>query len=135
MGIQRWVSSGPGRSRAVAFGDLVWTVANAHDASAGFEAQVQQSLDMLESHLAAAGSSRAHILSLQVMLADIADRNAFDAIWLGWIGDDPAHWPQRACFQTGLAPGLRLELVAVAAPASASQTSLARDLNNHLPHP
>lgn len=123
MNIQRWTGSAKGRSRTVAFGDLVWTVANATDAAAGLEAQVLQSLDMLESHLVAAGSSRAHILSLQVMLTDIDNRAAFDVLWQAWIGSNPAHWPQRACFQSGLATGLLIELVAVAASASASQTS------------
>jgi enamine deaminase RidA (YjgF/YER057c/UK114 family) len=115
MSIERWPSASPGRSRAVAHGGLVWTVANAADPAAGFEAQVRQSLQMLESHLQAAGSARTRLLSLQVMLADIATRGAFDALWREWIGADPAHWPQRAVFQAGLAPGLLVELAAVAA--------------------
>lgn len=121
MDIQRWPSSAPGRSRTVAFANLVWTVANATDAMADFETQVRQSLDMLESHLVAAGSSRAHILSLQVMLTDIENRAAFDAQWQPWIGADPAHWPQRACFQASLATGLQIELVATAAQAAATE--------------
>ncbi|MFT7775815.1 Rid family hydrolase [Roseateles sp.] len=115
LAIQRWPASGPGRSRTVACSGLVWTVANATDATAPFAAQVAQSLRVLNAHLAEAGSSRARLLSLQVMLADIADRAEFDALWQEWIGPAPAHWPQRACFQAGLAPGLRVELVAVAA--------------------
>lgn len=97
MAIQRWPSSSPGRSRVVSDGGRVHTVANATDANAGFDEQVRQSLAMLESHLQAAGSARTHILSLQVLLADIADRPAFDAIWTPWIGPDASHWPQRAC--------------------------------------
>lgn len=105
----------------VAYGGLVWTVANATDPTAGFEAQVGQSLQMLEAHLLEAGSARTHLLSLQVILADIANRDAFDRQWQAWIGNDPGHWPQRACFQSGLAPGLQIELVAVAAAVAASQ--------------
>ena len=118
MEIERWPSSGQGRSRSVAYGNVIWTVANAVDKSAGFEAQVIESLRMLESHLREAGSARTHLLSLQVILADIGDRAAFDRIWQEWIGPDPRHWPQRACFQAVLAPGLLVELVAVAARAS-----------------
>ena len=99
---------------------MVWTVANATDFSAGFDEQVRQSLQMLEAHLQEAGSARTHLLSLQVILTDIANRDAFDRQWQAWIGPDPAHWPQRACFQSGLAPGLQVELVVVAAPVSAA---------------
>ena len=120
MQILRWPSSGPGRSRVVAHAGMVWTVANATDPASDFEAQVRQSLQLLEAHLRQGGSARTHLLSVQVMLADIGDRNAFDAIWRDWIGPDPAHWPQRACFEAALAPGLRVELVAVAASAAAT---------------
>ena len=127
MPVERWPSSGAGRSRTVAYGGLVWTVANATDASAPFDVQVSQSLQMLEAHLQQAGSARSHLLSLQVILADIANRAAFDVQWQAWIGADPAHWPQRACFQSGLAPGLQVELVAVAAPVFAEQWLAAPD--------
>jgi enamine deaminase RidA (YjgF/YER057c/UK114 family) len=113
--VDRWASASPGRSRIVAHGGLVWTVANARDTSAGFEAQALEALYMLDTHLAEAGSARTHLLSLQVILADIGDRAGFDRLWLPWIGPQPQHWPQRACFQSALAPGLRVELVAVAA--------------------
>jgi enamine deaminase RidA (YjgF/YER057c/UK114 family) len=126
MQVERWASSGKGRSRTVAYGNLIWTVANASDPAADFETQVAQSLAMLESHLEQAGSARTHLLSLQVILADIGNRNAFDSAWQRWIGVNPEHWPQRACFQSGLAPGLQVELVAVAAPATALQVSSGR---------
>jgi enamine deaminase RidA (YjgF/YER057c/UK114 family) len=122
--IRRWPGSANGRSRMVAFADLVWTVANAADASAPFDEQVAQSLHMLEQHLVAAGSARSHLLSLQVILSDMAQREAFDRQWTAWIGPDPAYWPQRACFQSGLAPGLLVELVAVAARATVAQANV-----------
>ncbi len=121
MHIQRWPSSGNGRSRTVAHSGMVWTVANAHDPQADFDAQVAQSLQMLEEHLLAAGSARTHLLSVQVLLSDIAHRAAFDVQWQAWIGPNPAHWPQRACFAVGLAGGLLVELVVVAASAQAHQ--------------
>jgi len=125
MTIRRWPSpsTAQGRSRTVAYGGLVWTVANATDPSAGFETQVAQSLAMLESHLEEAGSARTHLLSLQVILTEMGNRDAFDVQWQEWIGPHPEHWPQRVCFQAELAPGLRVELVAVAAPASVAQSS------------
>ena len=123
MTINRWASPAKGRSRTVAYGGLVWSVANAIDPTADFETQVAQSLAMLEAHLTEAGSARTHLLSLQVILTEIANRDAFDQQWWEWIGPDPAHWPQRACFQASLAPGLQIELVAVAAAASAGQSA------------
>jgi enamine deaminase RidA (YjgF/YER057c/UK114 family) len=123
MTINRWASNARGRSRTVAYDGLVWTVANATDPSADFETQVAQSLAMLEAHLTEAGSARTHLLSLQVILTEIANRDAFDQQWWEWIGPDPGHWPQRVCFQADLAPGLLVELVAVAAPASVAQSS------------
>lgn len=121
--IERWPIDGRGRSRTVACGGLVWTVANATDAAADFETQVTQSLQVLDAHLQEAGSARTQLLSLQVILADIANRAAFDRQWQAWIGPDPAHWPQRACFQSGLAAGLQVELVAVAASGLAAPRS------------
>jgi enamine deaminase RidA (YjgF/YER057c/UK114 family) len=120
MHVERWPSATPRPQPTVACNGLLWTVANATDPSAGFEDQVIQSLSRLESHLQEAGSARSHLLSLQVLLADIQDRDAFDRLWCEWIGPDPTHWLQRACFQAALAPGLLVELIAVAAPASAS---------------
>ncbi len=113
--IQRWPAGAEGRSRTSAYGGMIWTVANARDQTGGFEAQVIDSLAVLDRHLREAGSGRDRILSLQVLLTDIGRREAFDRLWLDWIGLDPRAWPQRACFQAGLAGGLLVELVAVAA--------------------
>lgn len=123
MHVERWAGAASGRSRAIAYGNVVWTVATAADTSAGFESQAVQSLEALESHLEQAGSARTHVLSLQVLLTDIENRPAFDKLWQEWIGSSPEHWPQRACYQAALAPGLLVELVAVAALKSASQSS------------
>jgi enamine deaminase RidA (YjgF/YER057c/UK114 family) len=118
MSVRRWPASAPGRSRSVVCNGLVWTVANTPDGDPDFDVQVQQSLARLDSHLREAGSDRRHLLSLQVLLSRIEHRAQFDEHWLRWIGTDPLYWPQRACFQAALAPGLLVELVAVAALAS-----------------
>ena len=115
MHIERWPAGTAGRSRTVAAGPWIWTVATVSRPSDQFEEEVRLCLELLQRNPSEAGSDRSRLLSLQVILADIADRSEFDVLWREWIGSDPAHWPQRACFQAGLAPGLRLELVAVAA--------------------
>ena len=116
-GIERWPAGAPGRSRTVAHGNLVWTVANATDPASApdFPAQVTQTLAALDDGLREAGSSRDQLLSVQVLLASLAMKSAFDEIWRDWIGPDPAHWPQRACFEGKPAPGLLIEVMAVAA--------------------
>ena len=113
--IRRWPSGAPGRSRTVRHGDTIYTVANAKLPSAPFADQVAQSLAMLDQHLVEGGGSRSRILSIQVLLADIDHRPDFDRQWVEWIGEDPAHWPQRAVHQAALAPGLLVELIVVAA--------------------
>ena len=119
--VQRWRGAGVvGRSHTVARGGLVWTVSNARNLQAGFEEQAAETLAILDAFLAQAGSDKAGLLSVQVVLADIADRDAFDTLWRAWVGPDPAHWPQRAVIGAALAPGLRLEVIATAARAEGS---------------
>ena len=115
MTIERWTGSAVGRSRTVAFGDLVWTVSNARTPGTDFEAQVAETLQFLDRALKEAGSDRSRLLSVQVILSDIATRDAFDALWRAWIGPDPRQWPQRAVFGGALAEGLQLEVTATAA--------------------
>jgi enamine deaminase RidA (YjgF/YER057c/UK114 family) len=117
MSIERWPSAAPGRSRTVARGDLVWTVANATDPAAApdFPAQVTQTLAALDANLREAGSSRGQLLSVQVLLASLAMKSAFDELWCAWIGPDSTGWPQRSCFEGKPAPGLLIEVTAVAA--------------------
>ena len=113
--IERWRGSAAGRSRIVAFGELVWTVSNATTPGADFEAQAVETLQRLDQSLREAGSDRGRLLSAQVILADVSMRDAFDALWQVWIGPDPQHWPQRAVHGGALAPGLLLEVIATAA--------------------
>lgn len=115
--IERWAGQAIGRSHSVAYGSLVWTVANTRRPSGDLGEQILETFSVLDQNLTAAGSSRRHILSVQVLLSDIADRDAFDRLWCEWIGDDPKAWPQRACHGAPLAPGLKVELIVTAARA------------------
>ncbi len=115
MLIERWPSSGRGRSRTSAYGELVWTVETARNPAADFAAQTADVLALLDTSLSEAGSDRQRMLSVQVLLTDIGNRPAFDAQWCEWLGDDPQGWPQRAVSEAKLAPGLLLEVVVTAA--------------------
>ena len=114
-GIERWRSAALGRSNTVAFGSTVWAVSNARDLTLGFEGQVKETLAILDSFLTQAGTDRTRLLTVQVILANISDRDSFNDIWCQWVGENPEHWPQRAVFGASLAPGLLIEVIAVAA--------------------
>jgi enamine deaminase RidA (YjgF/YER057c/UK114 family) len=115
MNIERFPGNAVGRSRAVGFDNLVFTVTTA-PGSTSLPEQTRQVLARLDENLAIAGSDKTRLLSATVYLADIAHKAAMDAVWNEWIG--PAHWPQRACVQAGLAPNTLVEITVIAARVS-----------------
>lgn len=81
-----------------------------------FEEQCRQVLDNVEAIARAAGTSLAAALKVNVYLRDTGDRAAFDAIYRGYVADEP---PARCIVQSDL-PGFALEVEAVLlAPATA----------------
>jgi enamine deaminase RidA (YjgF/YER057c/UK114 family) len=112
MDIQRLPGGATGRSRAVAFENLIFTVATAAG-SASLKEQTRQVLARIEQNLADAGSDKTRLLSATVYLTDIARKAEMDDVWNEWIGPD--NWPQRACVQAGLAPGALVEITVIAA--------------------
>lgn len=113
--IERIRGQARGRNRASAYKDLVWAVATADDTSADVAEQTRQTLAVIEKSLAALGSSKQRIVSAQVFLARIEDKAAMDAVWCAWLGDDPNHWPQRACVGAALEGRALVEIVVTAA--------------------
>ena len=88
------------------------------DPDAAIEAQTREVLGHVERLLGECGSSKAHLLSVQIFLADIADIAAMNTVWDAWV--EPGHAPPRATVQAALAdPRWRIEVVAVAAVAQA----------------
>ena len=65
--------------------------------------------------LAEAGTHRTRIVSATVILHDIEDKPPVNRIWAEWVGDDPAHWPDRSCHGVTLHAGNRIEVRVVAA--------------------
>jgi enamine deaminase RidA (YjgF/YER057c/UK114 family) len=110
--IQRFAGEARGRCRAAAFDNLVFTVATAAG-SASLQEQTRQVLARLEKNLLEAGSDKTRLVSATVYLTDIARKAELDEVWNDWIG--PEHWPQRACVQAGLAPGVLVEITVIAA--------------------
>lgn len=115
MEIRRWRGQAIGRNRAVAYGDLVWTVATAPDATQGVEGQTEQCLAILDRNLADAGTDRTRIVSAQIFLADMSTKDEMDTVWNAWIGPAPEHWPQRACVGAALQGDCLVEIILLAA--------------------
>jgi enamine deaminase RidA (YjgF/YER057c/UK114 family) len=113
--IQRWKGSASGRSRTVAYQNLVWTVATSDDETGDVQAQARRCLQLLDESLTAAGTDKTRLLSAQVFLADMSTKQAFDAVWNPWIGPDASTWPQRACVGATLAGRCLVEIILLAA--------------------
>ena len=107
MSIDRWKGSAKGRNKAVRHGGIVYTVATAGAAGADIKAQTRGTLEIIENSLNEAGSDKTRMLSAQIFLADMSQKEGMDEVWNEWIGDDWNTWPQRACVGAPLAGGPR----------------------------
>lgn len=113
--IERAPGVAAGRSSASSFGGLVWTVATALDKTLDLQGQVSASFDKIERMLALFGTDKRYLLSVNVFLSKLEDKEEFDGAWKEWVGDNPDHWPQRACMGVVLSPGTLIEIAVVAA--------------------
>ncbi len=80
----------------------------------GIEAQTAEVLLMIERLLAQCGSSKQHLLRVQIFLADLADYDGMNKVWDAWVV--PGFAPPRATVEAKLAkPSYRVEIVVTAA--------------------
>jgi reactive intermediate/imine deaminase len=78
----------------------------------GITAEARQAMDNIGAVLQANGSSFDKVLKCTIMLADIADWPAFNAVYASYF---EAHYPARSAFATsGLALGARVEVECIA---------------------
>lgn len=106
----------PRLSMAVAHGDRVYLSGQvAIDARGrGVREQAEEALTRIDALLAEAGSGRDRLLSVTLLLADIAHLPEVNAVWDRWLPAGAA--PARTTMQTVLAsPDYALEIVAIAA--------------------
>ena len=88
MSITR-LSVGPRFSGVVVHGDTVYLAGQvATDASAGVKGQTEQILKKIDELLAAAGSSKAKMLSATVWLANMGSYDEMNAAWDAWVHPD-----------------------------------------------
>lgn len=106
---------GPVLSRAVEYDGLVFVAGTTADnKSASCREQTEEILRKIDSHLAAAGTSKVKLLWANVWLTDIREKEQMDAAWKAWV--DPDGKPVRACVEARLAtPDTRVEIMVTAA--------------------
>jgi enamine deaminase RidA (YjgF/YER057c/UK114 family) len=86
------------------------------DTTADMAGQTRQVLEQIDALLTEAGSHRGRILMAQVIVKDIAEVPAMNAVWEAWFQGVTA--PPRATFQAPLVnPDWKIEVIATAALA------------------
>ena len=76
--------------------------------------QTRDILGQIDRHLAAAGTDKSRLLSMQVWLADIATVAEMNAAWDEWV--DKANLPARATVEARLvSPDYKVEIAGIAA--------------------
>lgn len=103
-----------GRSAGTACNGFAWAVATDLEDSADIHAQTRLALIEIDRVLAELGTDKTRLVNATVYITDIALKAEMDRAWCAWIGDDPAHWPQRACVETGLVSPNLVEIVVIA---------------------
>ncbi len=109
----------PGKryAQAVQAGEFVFLAGQvADDMNADATVQTREVLAAIDRLLAAAGSSRAQIVSVTIYLASMSDYAAMNAVWDAWV---PQHAkPARATVEAKLAdPKYRVEMQVIAMKA------------------
>ncbi len=102
-------------SEAVEHGNTVYLAGIvADDPSQDVKGQTRQVLDKIDRLLAACGSHKSKVLSVNIWVTDIKNRPAMNEVWTAWV--DPKNLPARACVEAKLAdPRMLVEIMVVAA--------------------
>lgn len=84
------------------------------DDSLDIKGQTKQVLANIDKMLALAGTDKSHMLSAQVFIKNLADFDAFNAIWTQWVADITP--PSRATVEANLVnPNWLVEIMVIAA--------------------
>jgi enamine deaminase RidA (YjgF/YER057c/UK114 family) len=109
------IDPGQRYSGAVVHGDLVFLAGHVgSDPSASVLEQTRDVLRQLDARLAAAGTDKSRLLSVQVWLSDISTFGEMNEAWDAWV--DRANLPARATVEARLAsPDYKVEISGIAA--------------------
>ena len=102
-------------SQAVQYADTVYLAGIvAKNLDQDVKGQTKQVLDDIDRLLAKCGSNKSKVLSAQIWVTDIRNREPMNTVWNAWV--DPANKPPRACVEAALAsPDALVEVMVVAA--------------------
>ena len=109
------IAPGPRMSGAVVHGKTIYLAGHvSDDRSLGVRGQTAAILKRIEERLAAAGSDKSKLLSVNIWLADMNTFAEMNDVWDAWV--DRAHPPARATVEARLAsPDYLVEIAAIAA--------------------
>lgn len=113
--IRRVNGQSRGRSSGTAAGGFAWAVATSEDEAGGLYQQTQSALKKIDRILGEMGGDKTRIITATVYITEMAHKDDMDRAWCEWVGDNPEHWPQRACVETGLHGDDLVEVVVMAA--------------------
>ena len=100
-----------GRNAGTKYNGFAWAVATDQSNSPDMYSQTQKALAEIDRVLGELGTSRQRLINVTVYVSKIQLKEEM----LEWIGDDPAHWPQRACVEAPLYRYTMVEFVVIAA--------------------
>ncbi len=102
-------------SRAVEYNGMVFLAGlTADDYSLDIKGQTEQVLKKIDKYLAAAGTSKARILSTVIYISKMGNKEEMNKVWQTWM--DKANSPARACVEAQLgSPSTLLEIMVTAA--------------------
>ena len=102
-------------SRTVKYAGVVYvTGLTASDKTVDIGKQTEQILARLEELLTGAGTDKTRLLSANIFLSDMADKDGFNGVWTTWL--PPEYMPTRAVIgSSDLGAGVRIEIVVTAA--------------------
>jgi len=113
--IRRVPGGAQGRSSGSACGGFAWAVATADEPVDDMYTQTQLALAKIDRILAGLGTDKTRLVNATVYVDKMELKGEMDRAWCEWIGDDPAHWPQRACVEAHLFDFHMVEIVVIAA--------------------
>ena len=102
-------------SQAVVYGDTVYLAGIvAKNLETDIKGQTKEVLAEIDRLLGKCGSNKSKVLSAQIWVTDIRNREPMNEIWTAWV--DKSNMPARACVEAKLANAKALvEIMVVAA--------------------
>ena len=113
--IERVRGTYQGRNAGTKYNGFAWAVATDQSHSPTIGEQTRKSLAEIDRVLGELGTDRTRLINVTVYIGAMELKDEMESAWLEWIGDDPAHWPQRACVEAPLHKYTMVEFVVIAA--------------------